>query len=572
MSKDTLTLIDIILIFLTLVFSFAIFGLRPLEGNNAVYLPFMEHLQNNKLLANDIFLKTAEYHPTLFFNFIVGLSNFLNISIKQLLAFLPWVVFFCQAIVIFLISQQLFKNKKVAYLTLILLLSPKYSLAFEPIGINLHQVTPTTFSLPLGLLAVYYYLNNRVKLSFFLLGLIANFQPIITAQLTVLLTFSQLIEGFRNKELEKTAKKLLWPFAFLLIGALPVLFLLKGNSGAFLKWFETPREWLEIVKIRTGHHFFPSTWPLINWLILFVLTALFYLAINWKNKNRALNNKDYKMISLVLAFIPLFLIAEFFSEILALRLVMLLSLFRSFSFFNFFCILYIAYYCFNLLTAGNIFKNLTGLILFSLLFLPTSIFYSFTFLKPSTFGVTLFAVVSSLMIVAMSKIKVKRAKINQFVLIITILFLGVASIQRLYRNYKNWHYLTFDNSSSLDWRNIQIWANKNTEINSVFITPPQLAGFRVFSQRSIIGEFKDGANFIYHPELLTDWWQRMQDLEVKKEMTQGAFLFDYQEIEDEQVIKRLRQKYQADYLVSSYDDLTFIKLYNNKKFTIYQLN
>ncbi|HUV46711.1 MAG TPA: DUF6798 domain-containing protein, partial [Candidatus Bathyarchaeia archaeon] len=151
-------------------------------------------------------------------------------------------------------------------------------------------------------------------------------------------------------------------------------------------------------------------------------------------------------------------------------------------------------------------------------------------------------------------------------------FLVFASLWRMGKNYQNWGRLTLNNSLEKDWQELQLWVRGNTSSDALFITPPQLTGFRVSSQRSIIGEYKDGANFIYHPDLLSEWWKRMEDLGVEKEMVRGAFLFEYQEINEEEKIKNLTQKYNANHLISSYHDLPFPKIYNNTKFSVYRLN
>jgi len=283
MKKRALALIDLFLIFIILLFSFSIFGLQPLGGNNVIYIPFMEHLQNNSLFSQDLLLKTVKFHPTLFFNLIVSFSNFCHFSIKDLLTFLPWLIFYSQSIVIFLLAQLLFKNKKVSYLALIFLLSPKFSLAYESIGINLHQITPTSFVMPLGLLAIYFYLDKKEKLSFLLLGIISNFQPITSVQLMFLFTFSQFIMGFSKKRrLALIIKKLFLEYIFLFLGSFPILLVLTKGSSNFLEWIVTPNIWLEIVKMRTAHHFFPSTWQFSNWVIFASFLTLFYLSINFK--------------------------------------------------------------------------------------------------------------------------------------------------------------------------------------------------------------------------------------------------------------------------------------------------
>lgn len=148
----------------------------------------------------------------------------------------------------------------------------------------------------------------------------------------------------------------------------------------------------------------------------------------------------------------------------------------------------------------------------------------------------------------------------------------MAAGQRLYRNYLNWGMITFDNSDDQkEWQDIQLWANKNSFKDDVFLTPPNLSGFRLYSQRAVVGEYKDGANFIYHPYLLSDWWQAMGDLGVDEKMGQGAFLFGYKETDSEEVIINLAEKYKADYLVSGFSSLNLNKVYNNSQYNLYKL-
>lgn len=567
--KD-LTLKDSILVFFILLFSFAIFGLQPFNGNNLVYIPFMENLKDDSLFLNDPLIKTAEFHPSLYFSLIVKLANVLNLSIKQVLTFLPFIVFFFQALAVFLISYKLFDNKKISYLSLILLMAPKYNLGFEPTGINLHQITPTTLSLPLGLLALYFYLINNNIISFLLLGIIANLQPIISCQLFLLFSFSLLINTFFKKQSRPFfLKDIFKSYLICFLAALPIIFLLLNSFSDFNQWSITSASWLKIVTIRTGHHFLANKWPLINWLLFLFFLIFFYISLKEKKKKK-LTNYDKKAVCFALSFIPLFIFTFIFSQIWPIRLVMLLSLFRSFAFFNFLALLYFSFYIFKLYSKKERFYKIISFFLISVLFLPTSIFYQFSILKPALIGVVFMFFISSM--VVLIGYKWKQALVDRLIGFIFLIFLLMAAGQRLYRNYLNWGMITFDNSDDQkEWQDIQLWANKNSFKDDVFLTPPNLSGFRLYSQRAVVGEYKDGANFIYHPYLLSDWWQAMGDLGVDEKMGQGAFLFGYKETDSEEVIINLAEKYKADYLVSGFSSLNLNKVYNNSQYNLYKL-
>jgi hypothetical protein len=60
-----------------------------------------------------------------------------------------------------------------------------------------------------------------------------------------------------------------------------------------------------------------------------------------------------------------------------------------------------------------------------------------------------------------------------------------------------------------DWREVQDWAAANTPVAARFMTPPEYAGFRVYSHRSTIVEHKDGAAMLWVPEFGPGWWQRL---------------------------------------------------------------
>ena len=109
------------------------------------------------------------------------------------------------------------------------------------------------------------------------------------------------------------------------------------------------------------------------------------------------------------------------------------------------------------------------------------------------------------------------------------------------------------------WEKAQIWAKNNTELDDVFITPPRLSGFRVFSQRSVVAEGRDGTLAFYDDGFAIKWRQRIQELSKIETLTT---------IE----IEEIAQKYNAAYLVVPKNiNFQFNEVYENSEFRIYSL-
>lgn len=140
-----------------------------------------------------------------------------------------------------------------------------------------------------------------------------------------------------------------------------------------------------------------------------------------------------------------------------------------------------------------------------------------------------------------------RSKLNSVVKIITLIIL-ITSI--VWNNNKA---EIFDN----DWIATQLWIRENTPSNSIFLTNPYKKGFRVFSERSIVGEYKDGGPLLFSFVFALEWDKRMNDVKNFELLTENNFI-------------ELKKSYNYDYLVyNSKDKLNFNKIYSNKSYTVY---
>jgi hypothetical protein len=66
------------------------------------------------------------------------------------------------------------------------------------------------------------------------------------------------------------------------------------------------------------------------------------------------------------------------------------------------------------------------------------------------------------------------------------------------------------------WRRVQVWARENTPRDAVFLTPPEQTGFRVFSERTIVGEWKDGTQQYFDEGFAREWDARMGELDPQR--------------------------------------------------------
>lgn len=63
--------------------------------------------------------------------------------------------------------------------------------------------------------------------------------------------------------------------------------------------------------------------------------------------------------------------------------------------------------------------------------------------------------------------------------------------------------------SSGPWVEVQEWARQATPRTAVFLTPPREAGFRVFSERTTVAEWKDGTQQYFDDGFVREWGARI---------------------------------------------------------------
>jgi hypothetical protein len=89
------------------------------------------------------------------------------------------------------------------------------------------------------------------------------------------------------------------------------------------------------------------------------------------------------------------------------------------------------------------------------------------------------------------------------------------------------------------WRDVQNWVRLHTPKDAILVTPPQEAGFRVFSERTVVGEWKDGTQQYFDERFASEWAARMQALGPE----------GYVKLSDEQ-LTQIARRFGASYVVT----------------------
>jgi GH35 family endo-1,4-beta-xylanase len=94
------------------------------------------------------------------------------------------------------------------------------------------------------------------------------------------------------------------------------------------------------------------------------------------------------------------------------------------------------------------------------------------------------------------------------------------------------------------WVQAQLWASKYSPRDAVFLTPPQQGGFRIYSERPVVGEWRDGTQLYFASQFAEDWGKKMSKLRPVildsggREISRGESIED---MSDDKLVKLCRE-------------------------------
>lgn len=458
-----------------------------------------------------------------------------------------------------------------------------------------HHGLPITY--PLIIWSMVFFWQKRFICALFLAGCSWNFHPMCTA----FLLFSYCVYWFFNLHIIN-AKKIIMCFISFALPALPAFMrslthITVSNGSGHL--------WLKGVSWVAGYTCFPSEWPL-TWFIRAGLFFVLFLLCYARIKDCTL--KQWIAV-FVLSVLILCLLGTVFADIVPVPFVIKASLWRSTIIYLFIALPCIGWGLLRLFHQGLLdkFVAVTFAVLivgyipyFGFWYLPfyiilfcwyhyqeiwkmrlpynrthvivsliiiASVLCAYVIGKPIHIPVLFFiGVYLFLMMIDLVKKRIcaLRNGLQQAIMFV-VLFDGTVL---LYNGGPDIYYHGTIKGRCDPWADIQKYARTVSSKDDVFIVPPYMNDFSLYSYRAVLGDWAEGSTLLYLDNTFTkQWFERMYDLG----WTEKHLCYDgYNRLTTAEVL-RAAQKYGAAFIVTEKPKTFQLKkIYENSKFILYR--
>lgn len=532
--------------------SLTLIGYRFGDSNHGITVPILKRFIDPSLYSGDPLVATGDQFPTVFYRFLA--------------AFLPstdWVplaYFLLYVVSIALTYAAVYRmavwasngDRGAGALAVLLAMPVRTGLAGEA----LYRVAFSHSHLASGLdlMALALFLEGRRALPLLILSLGVYNHALYSLYLLVPFTLMILWEG-KSRPRRTTLVRLA-------IGWLPVLPFL-ASAAAHGK--PMTQEWLDLLVLRSSHHSFPGAFgdalpDAVVWLLLGLAAAT-------RSEPRRLKNLSIFIFATALLFVVGTILTEFipvkallqfqphriwrflavillaFMAVDIVRLWRFSPLMRVLAAFYFLAIfatgleplgplVLIAVFAANQPPLPTWLRLLGAAALVTLEWPDRGVVwteYLVEFLRRIQ-NPAVFAILGAGLLLALSIRQQNRARAG----LLSLLAFLVAAGPLVADNYRRQR-SRFEQGSFFE---AQTWARANTAKTAVFLTPPQEAGFRVFSERAIVGEWKDGTQQYFDDDFAREWGRRMEVVMAK----------DFAKYSDAEIVA-LAREFGADYIV-----------------------
>ncbi len=523
-KKENLIMFAIIsgLSLLAIVMHGYFFGVSDQE----IFIPYILKLNNPDLFGNDLLFTQNSFGASVFYRVITILISQLGLQGTFIIGYFIFQFIFFQAL--YRLALYLTKNQTMAIASLLPFLLPKF------IGGTANFTYDTFFGhRSVGIIFFVFYLTYLLKKNYTKAVIIASIGLWIHPLSIIpnILLLPALIVSDKNIHRFKT---LIHTCLIFLLFTAPFIYLSKSNVlNNFSNLFD--EKWFSIIKSR-DNYLFITTWSLTGWAALGLYLVPLVMFIKKLDKYMG-----YIVIKILIISLAIFIANAFILDVLRIPAIAQFQLVRSIMPIAYLGLILTSYFLFT--------KRFLQLVLGLFAFITLSINAFMAFLVLTTiYFISTIAIIRQTTIALSSRIA--------YIALLAILILYF--IGNGYGISKIKDRLQFPKGKS-DWMDVQIWAKVNTRPQDVFLVPPDATGFRIFSERPIIGDIKDGAAVIYSPVYAKQWYKRMSKLS------------EYPNL-DKQHVKNLKSELSFDYMVTKKGQkLNYDIVYNNSSFTVYKI-
>ena len=508
-------------------------------GNQAIQVPFLLRLHSPALFAHDAMVTTTlRTYPSLFYRALAHLLTV--IPLPALYFSLHLLTTAGVFLAVIALSWVMFRSRGATVLLIgFLLAGHHHALAEQMLYSTGFTHTWAVFPLTLAALALLY--ADRPLAAFALAGLAFNFHALEAGQLALALSFWAVFS--------LRPRRMAGLLAVFLVLAAPTLIQMVAHRQPF------DAGWLQLMHLRSGHHSFPFTWwragqsDVPQFLLILALAGVAMSLTPGKHLR--------KTWLLTGGIVLLFVAGILFTEVWPNALVIRAQLFRSSQFLLILAFAYIAAGC-----ARARGWELAGAVL-SVACLAA----------PPWLGLLPVAVlVTTLLALAKRRLLWQQATVAGLALLVTVA--AWRTINFVPVSF-SWNFHRPEAGNDPAWLDAQRWARDHAALDAVFLTPAQMNGFRVHSQRAVVGEWRDGTQLYFSAAFAQPWWERMQALQPglrvapdgQRLLVQGRSI---SQLDDAQILA-LAKKYNASYVVLATDTpRKLVAVYRNAKWAIYR--
>ncbi len=515
------------------------------------HIPFLKKFVNPGLYPNDPFLTLRWYHFSFFWFPFIPLYRAGLLEISMFIVHIATV--YGTIWMFWALTETLFKNEVANLLIVLALIFPH--LGFPGFQIIEFSLLNRTFVLPFLLGSILLYLKDKKILAFMLLGLMFNLHVIYAAFVLCMFLLNELLQ-FKLRDWWKPLVR----FAVFVIMALPVL-IWRMRTGNGVDFTLRP----EMLDLASRGLLFTVYYPISN--VPYVIGNLVAgIGTVWAfilgYRRAPKSNQQRTIRNFVFAIGIVTIVGILTSYLLPITIIIQLQILRIGVFMLYFGMIYLAYFISDQFTQGELHRQ--GFLLIGL-----------TFILIITPLVSILVWYLTRWLV---KTRFKPAWLVPVVVAVqaVTIFIGIKS------DLWSPGFQIYGPQSA--WRDVQEWAKWNTNLDAMFISPPNMfwhyvPDWRVFSERSTVVTVPEIMEIPFDPAFEESFKSRFMmvapgaiqqftgDYMKTIAITKQAF-YTNQAADFIQIGCR----YDADYLVVDSDHpYDFELIYQNEGFLVYHL-
>jgi hypothetical protein len=551
-------------------------------SNQSIQVPLLKRALDPSLYPGDLLFTSFSGYPSFFFAALAPLVK--AVGSVEVAYFGLFVIFeFLTLAALYALTNLAFGDGAGAVAACCL-----YMAGVECLGTDATTPSLLTHSSAVGALllwTLFLYLAGRRVLAFGACGLLFNLHALYAGQVLALCVLDSLVDS------EKSRRDLLKGLGLFFLLSLPTTVWLVRGGGIPP---EMTSSWLAILRERSAFHAFPFSvgGPVYSRYLLFVaLTGLAFVSLPRSQFHRA-------FIHFFLGVVFLCALGVIFSEWIPLVSVIRAQLLRITRWFTFLGLVYVGTFlvhswrvgvlarlaalsCFLGIVLGQpgflalglglylltqrgrfgLFASILTILALSLSVVtraaPIQPFAILRVLSSSLKGLLLDPLaLTSFALLLLAVWAQKRPRAFPFVVFFSLGSLLLLVLPAMYRKQR-------DALRSEPWSEVQTWVREHTPTDALILTPPDLMGFRVFSERPIVGEWKDGTQQFFSAPFAVEWHQRMTEL--------GGLRRTYDGFKTDRLVG-LGRTYGAKYLVCRRKQtVNLLPLFENSEYVVYVL-